>query len=93
VLGADAPCLRELLRGTPSRTVAAGDADALRHGLRLALTRPWADAARDYAPAALARFEGGRAARRLIALFDRLSGETSGGRNRRREGDPISAAA
>ena len=73
VLGADAPGLREVLRGTPSRTVAAGDADALRHGLHLALTRPWSEAARDYAPAARARFDGGRAARRITELFDRLT--------------------
>ena len=73
VLGSDCPGLREVLRGTPSRTVAAGDADALRHGLHLALTRPWTEAARDFASAARARFDNARSARRLIDLFDRLT--------------------
>jgi glycosyltransferase involved in cell wall biosynthesis len=73
VLAADAPGLREILRGTPARAVAAGDADALRHGLHLALTRPWTEAARSFAAAARARFDGARGARRLTELFDRLA--------------------
>ena len=73
VLAADGAGLRDVLRGTPARTVAAGDADALRHGLHLALTRPWTEAARAFAGAARVRFDGARAARRLTELFDRLA--------------------
>ena len=93
VLGVDAPGLRELLRGTPSRAVAAGDADALRLGLRLTLTRPWTEAARDYAAAARARFDAGRAARRLIGLFDRLTGKASLNGYERSGWEPAAAAA
>ena len=77
VLGSDCPGLREVLRGTPSRTVAAGDADALRHGLQLALTRPWSEAARAFAPTARERFDVTRSARRLADLFGRLTGKGS----------------
>ena len=77
VLGSDCPGLREVLRGTPSRTVEAGDPDALRHGLHLALTRPWTEAARSFAPAARARFDNACSARRLLNLFDRLTGKES----------------
>ncbi len=77
VLGSDCPGLREVLCGTPSRTVRAGDADALRHGLHLALTQPWTEAARSFAPAARHRFDNGRSARRLVDLFDRLTGKGS----------------
>ena len=73
VLGSDCPGLREVLRGTPSRTVPTGDADALRIGLRLALDEPWTDAARDYAATAQARFDNSRSARRLTALFEVLA--------------------
>ena len=51
----------------------AGNADALRHGLHLALTRPWTEAARAFAPAARDRFDVARPARRLTDLFDRLT--------------------
>ncbi|HVS37577.1 MAG TPA: glycosyltransferase family 4 protein [Gemmataceae bacterium] len=78
VLGSDCPGLREVLRGTPSRTVAAGDADALRHGLYLALTRPWTEAARSFAAAARSRFDVVRSTQRLLDLFDRLTGKGSG---------------
>jgi glycosyltransferase involved in cell wall biosynthesis len=78
VLGSDCPGLREVLRGTPSRTVAAGDADALRHGLQLALTRSWTEAARAFAPTARERFDVIRSARRLADLFDQLTGKGSG---------------
>jgi glycosyltransferase involved in cell wall biosynthesis len=73
VLGSDCPGLREVLRGTPSRTVAAGDAHALQHGLHLALTRPWNNAARDFTPEAQRRFDIARSAGRLIELFDQLT--------------------
>ena len=78
VLGSDCPGLREVLRGTPSRTIRAGDADALRHALHLALTRPWTEAARAFAPEARARFDNAPSARRLLNLFERLSGKGSG---------------
>jgi glycosyltransferase involved in cell wall biosynthesis len=72
VLGSDCPGLREVLRGTPSRTVRAGDAGALARGLREALQAPWAAAARAFAPAARARFDNARSARRLTALYGEL---------------------
>jgi glycosyltransferase involved in cell wall biosynthesis len=93
VLGVDAPGLREVLRGTPSRTVAACDADALHDGLHFALTRPWAEAAGDYTPAARDRFDASRAARRLIDLFDRLTGAASECRDQGSEWEPIRIAA
>jgi glycosyltransferase involved in cell wall biosynthesis len=73
VLGSDCSGLREVLRGTPSRTVAAGDANALRHGLRLALDEPWTDAAREYAAVARRRFDNAPSARRLAGLIDALA--------------------
>jgi glycosyltransferase involved in cell wall biosynthesis len=69
VLGSDCPGLREVLRGTPSRTVRTGDADGLRHGLRTALEAPWTEAARGYAEAARERFDNRRSARRLIDVY------------------------
>src|SRR5262249_54105418 len=48
VLGSDCIGLREVLRDTPSRTVAANDAAALAAGLRAALDEPWTDAARAF---------------------------------------------
>jgi glycosyltransferase involved in cell wall biosynthesis len=78
VLGTDGPGMRELLRGTPSRSVGAGDADALRHGINLALSRPWTEAARAFAPAARRRFDGAQSVDRLLALFDRATARTSG---------------
>jgi glycosyltransferase involved in cell wall biosynthesis len=72
VLGSDCPGLREVLRGTPSRTVRAGDAGDLARGLREALEAPWAAEARAFAPAARERFDNARSARRLTALYDEL---------------------
>lgn len=72
VLGTDCIGLREILRDTPSRTVAAGDAEALRDGLRSALTAPWTAEARDYAATARERFDNRRSAQRLIELFGQL---------------------
>jgi glycosyltransferase involved in cell wall biosynthesis len=73
VLGSDCPGLREVLRGTPSRTFRWGDADALRHALHGALASPWAAAARSFAPAARRRFDVGPSARRLLEVYDRLT--------------------
>jgi glycosyltransferase involved in cell wall biosynthesis len=72
VLGSDCVGLREVLRGTPSRVVRAGDADALRCGLQVALANLWTEAARAYAPAARERFDNGRTARRLTELYGEL---------------------
>ncbi len=72
VLGSDCPGLREVLRGTPSRTFRSGDANALRHALRGALESPWAAAARSYAPAARQRFDINTSARRLVEVYRRL---------------------
>jgi glycosyltransferase involved in cell wall biosynthesis len=73
VLGADCPGLREVLRGTPSRTFRTGDAAALRHALRSALESPWTEAARSYAATARERFDNRRSARRLVELYAILS--------------------
>jgi glycosyltransferase involved in cell wall biosynthesis len=73
VLGSDCPGLREVLRGTPSRTVPAGDAAALAAGLRAAVTAPWQTAARAFAPVARRRFDNARSARQLVGLYDELA--------------------
>ena len=73
VLGSDCPGLREVLRGTPARTVPAGDAAALARALRGAIVAPWTAEARAYAPAARARFDNAHSARRLTALYDELT--------------------
>jgi glycosyltransferase involved in cell wall biosynthesis len=73
VLGSDCIGLREVLHGTPSRMVRAGDVAALADGLRDALADPWAEAARAYAPAACRRFDNARSARTLVDLFDQVS--------------------
>jgi glycosyltransferase involved in cell wall biosynthesis len=73
VLGSDCIGLREVLRGTPSRTVPAGDAGALAEALRLALDEPWTEAARAFAAEARARFDNAHSAQRLLALFDELT--------------------
>jgi glycosyltransferase involved in cell wall biosynthesis len=69
VLGSDCAGLREVLRGTPSRVVRSGDADALRCGLQVSLANLWSEAARAYAPAARERFDNARTARRLTELY------------------------
>lgn len=73
VVGADCPGLREVLRGTPSRTFTAGVAAALETALREALARPWAAEARAFAPLARERFDNRRSAARLVELYDRLT--------------------
>src|SRR5262249_12467283 len=73
VLGADCPGLRAVLRDTPSRTVAAGDAGALRGGLLAALAAAWTAQARAFAPLARERFDNARSARRLLAVYDQLT--------------------
>jgi glycosyltransferase involved in cell wall biosynthesis len=69
VLGSDCIGLREVLRGTPSRMVAAGDVEALAGGLRDAVVAPWTEAARAFAPIACERFDNDRSAHRLVELF------------------------
>jgi glycosyltransferase involved in cell wall biosynthesis len=69
VLASDCPGLREVLRGTPSRVVSAGDVAELARGLREAIAAPWAAAARAFAPTACARFDNARSAARLVELF------------------------
>src|SRR5262249_5392508 len=78
VLGSDCPGLREVLRGTPARTVTAGDVAALERGLVAALRQPWKEAARAFAPQARERFDNSRSARTLTALYDRLLGRGEG---------------
>jgi glycosyltransferase involved in cell wall biosynthesis len=73
VFGSDCPGLREVLRGTPSRTMATGDVAALECGLRQALASPWTQAAQDFAPVARVRFDNQRSARRLVELYDEWS--------------------
>ena len=76
VLGSDCIGLREVLRDTPSRTVAANDPAALVDGLRAALDEPWTEAARAFVPQARTRFDNAHAVRCLTALFDALAGGT-----------------
>jgi glycosyltransferase involved in cell wall biosynthesis len=70
VLGADAPGLREVLAGTPARTFPAGDLTALETALREALTHPWTDEARRFAPEARRRFDNRDSLRQLVELHD-----------------------
>jgi glycosyltransferase involved in cell wall biosynthesis len=72
VLGSDCPGLREVLRGSPARTVPAGDVAVLALALRDAIEAPWTEEARAYAAEARARFDNGHSARRLTALYDEL---------------------
>jgi glycosyltransferase involved in cell wall biosynthesis len=74
VLGSDCAGLREVLRDTPSRMVATNDPAALADGLRAALEEPWTDAARTFAAKARTRFDNAHSVRRLMALFDSLTG-------------------
>jgi glycosyltransferase involved in cell wall biosynthesis len=73
VLGTDCPGLREVLRDTPSRTVATGDVAALECGLREALASPWMETARAFAPIARERFDNQRSAHRLVELYGELA--------------------
>jgi glycosyltransferase involved in cell wall biosynthesis len=76
VLGSDCIGLREVLRDTPSRTVAANDPAALADGLRAALDEPWTEAARAFVPQARLRFDNAHAVRCLTSLFDALANGT-----------------
>ena len=73
VLGSDCIGLREVLRGTPSRTVATNDTAALAAGLREALEEPWTKAARAFAAEARARFDNRHSVRILTTLFESLA--------------------
>lgn len=73
VLGSNCIGLREVLHGTPSVTVPAGDAQALSESLREAITKPWVEQARSFAPTARARFNGERASRSLLETFEKFS--------------------
>jgi glycosyltransferase involved in cell wall biosynthesis len=73
VLGSDCPGLREVLRGTPSRTVKTGDPAALECGLRAALAGLWTADAREFAPRARERFDVSRSARRLAELYGEIA--------------------
>ena len=75
VLGSDCPGLREVLRGTPSRSFAAGDAAALETALRAALADPWPGQARRFAPEARERFDNRRSAQRLVRLYTMIGTE------------------
>jgi glycosyltransferase involved in cell wall biosynthesis len=72
VLGTDCIGLREVLRGTPSRVVRAGDAESLAAGLHEALRAPRTAEAREYAAEACRRFDNERSARRLVELYDEM---------------------
>jgi glycosyltransferase involved in cell wall biosynthesis len=78
VLGTDCIGLREVLRGTPARTVPAGDVDAMGQALKRALEAPWAEEARAFAPAARSRFDNAPSARKLAVVFDQLLGANAG---------------
>jgi glycosyltransferase involved in cell wall biosynthesis len=73
VLGTDCIGLREVLRDTPARSVAAGDVEALAGGMAAALADPWDAEARAFAGEARERFDNRRSARRLLELFDELT--------------------
>jgi glycosyltransferase involved in cell wall biosynthesis len=85
VLGSDCIGLREVLRGTPSRTTATNDVASLAAGLRAALDEPWTDAARAFASQAQARFDNIHSVRRLTTLLQSLA-------NGARRNAPLEAA-
>lgn len=70
VLGSDCPGLREVLRGTPSRSFPTGVLAELEIALRRALTEPWYTAAANYAPRARERFDNRRSAALLLDLYE-----------------------
>ncbi len=69
VLGSDCIGLREVLAGSPSMVVPAGDDHALADAIRKAVASPWKDRAVGYAPAACRRFDVRGSARSLAELF------------------------
>lgn len=73
ILGSDCVGLREVLRGTPSRVVPAGDVGALGQALREAIERPWKSEAQAYIPEARRRFDSGRSAEELRRVFERYA--------------------
>lgn len=73
VLGSDCIGLREVLIGSPSVMVPAGDARALAEAIRQAVAAPWKDDAMRYAPAACRRFDVRQQARALGTLFERFA--------------------
>jgi glycosyltransferase involved in cell wall biosynthesis len=72
VLGSDCIGLREVLFGSPSRMVPAGDAAALAQGIGRARESPWRERAAEYAPLARQRFDVHRGAGQLLRLFDQF---------------------
>ncbi len=76
VLGSDCIGLREVLRGTPSVMVPAGDVGALAAGLREAIANPRTAEARAYVPLARERFALPASAKRLREFLDELRGES-----------------
>lgn len=90
VLGSGCIGLREVLRGSPSRMVPAGDANAWCRALRQALAEPWTEAARAYIPEARRRFDVLPAAAQLRELFDDLLASQPRNRHGRRvRGHPL----
>jgi glycosyltransferase involved in cell wall biosynthesis len=77
VLGSDCIGLREVLHGSPSMQVPAGDPDALSQGISRAMTNPWTENARQYVPQARRRFDVAPAARQLSDIFDDAQRTTS----------------
>jgi glycosyltransferase involved in cell wall biosynthesis len=70
VLGSDCIGLREILRNSPSVTVPTGDVAAWANALSEAVRRPWADAARAYAPEAIRRFDVRTSAAQLLRVMN-----------------------
>lgn len=70
VLGSDCIGLREVLHGSPSVMVTAGDVNSMHHALRRAVASCWKDAAMDYALEAKLRFDGKRSSLELRKVFD-----------------------
>ena len=74
VLGSDCIGLSEVLRGTPSRTVPAGDPAPLAQAIETAVVQGCRETALAYAPVARDRFDVQAVARTLADLFDSLIG-------------------
>ena len=77
VLGSDCIGLREVLRGSPSRLVPAGDATALAEALRAAIDNCRKEEAAAYVLAARRRFDVKPVGCALVNLFDSLPGTKS----------------